>query len=249
MINLLYWAIMILVTFGLILLGYRLFGLAGLYAFAALALVIADIQVLKRVEILGLAATLGNVVFSTTFLITDIVSEIYGKAKAKIAVGIGFFSMLVFLVLSQLTLAFIPSAGDWAHPHLVALLSLIPRITIASLVAYLISNTHDVWAYQVWRKKFPSIRHIWIRNNASTILSQLLDTAVFSLIAFLGVFPFSVVIQIALSTYIFKVIVAVADTPFVYLARWMHDNDKVGLLLLPEEKDADVSFTLQPGKV
>lgn len=229
--NLFLWVGLILGTFGLILLAYRLFGFYGLIAFSALALIIANIQVLKRVEILGLAATLGNVVFSATFLTTDIISEVYGKAKAKLAVHIGFFSMLAFLVLSQVTLFFAPSPGDWAQPHLEALFTILPRITAASLIAYFISNRFDVAAFAFWKAKKPGDNTLWIRNNASTLVSQLLDSLAFSFIAFLGIFPLDIVIQIALSTYIFKVVVALADTPFVYLARWMHRTGRVGYLL------------------
>lgn len=233
--NVLLWVGMIFGTFGLILLSYRLFGFFGLVAFSALALVVANVQVLKQVEILGLAATLGNVVFSATFLTTDIASEIYGKAKAKLAVHIGFFSMIAFLALMQLTLWFSPTAQDWAQPHLEALFTILPRVTLASLAAYFLSNRHDVWAFAFWKKRLPGDNKLWIRNNASTLVSQLLDSLVFSFIAFLGVFPLPVVIEIALSTYIFKVFVAVADTPFVYIARWMHRTGRTGLLLNADE--------------
>lgn len=231
MINVLLWVGMIVGTFGLILAAFRLFGYFGLAAFSALALIIANIQVLKQVEIFGLAATLGNVVFSATFLTTDIASEIYGRAKSKLLVHIGFFSMITFLILSQLTLLFAPAADDWASPHLAALFTILPRVTLASLVAYFFSNHHDVWAFEFWKKRFPGEKTLWIRNNASTLVSQLLDSMLFSFVAFLGVFPLPVVIEIALSTYIFKVIVAIVDTPFVYIARWMHRTGRVGLLL------------------
>lgn len=233
--NVLLWVGMIVGTFGLILLSYRFFGFFGLIAFSALALIIANVQVLKQVEILGLAATLGNVVFSATFLTTDIISEIYGKAKAKLAVHVGFFSMIAFLVLMQLTLMFAPASGDWAQPHLEALFTILPRVTLASLAAYFISNRHDVWAFAFWKKRMPGDDKLWIRNNASTLVSQLLDSMVFSFVAFLGVFPLPVVIEIALSTYIFKVFVAVADTPFVYIARWMHRTRRTGLFLNKDE--------------
>jgi uncharacterized integral membrane protein (TIGR00697 family) len=233
--NVLLWVGMIVGTFGLILLAYRLFGFFGLIAFSALALIIANVQVLKQVDIFTLAATLGNVVFSATFLTTDILSEIYGKAKAKLAVHIGFFSMITFLILMQLTLMFTPSAGDWAQPHLEALFTILPRITVASLIAYFISNRHDVWAFEYWKKRLPGDNKLWVRNNASTLVSQLLDSIIFSFIAFLGVFPLEIVIQIALSTYIFKVFVAIADTPFVYIARWMHRTGRTGLFLNKDE--------------
>jgi len=239
MVELLMWVAMIGATFGLILLGYRLFGLYGLYGFAALALVIANVQVLKNVTMLGMAATLGNVVFSATFLTTDILSEIYGKAKARTAVYIGFFSMIAFLITIQLALWFPAAADDWAQPHMKALFTILPRITLASLIAYFISNRHDVWAFDFWRKKFPGSKTLWIRNNASTGVSQLLDSVLFSFIAFFGVFPLQVVLEITATTYILKVLVALADTPFVYVARWMARTGRVGLLLNHEDRQID----------
>lgn len=238
-----FWVTMIVGTFGLILTAYKLFGLYGLYGFAALALVIANIQVLKNVTMLGFAATLGNVVFSATFLTTDIIGEIYGKAKAKVAVYIGFFSAIVFLVTIQLALWFPAAPGDWAQPHMEALFTILPRITVASLTAYFFSNLHDVWAFAFWKKIFPAKKYLWLRNNASTVVSQLVDSTLFAFIAFLGIFPLGVVIEIALTTYILKVIVAVADTPFVYLARRMKENGGVGILLSGELKVADHRLT------
>lgn len=241
MINGLLWVGLILTTFSLILLSYRLFGLYGLYGFSAFALIVANIQVLKAVEIFGVAASIGSVVFSATFLITDIIGELYGKDKARTAVYIGFFSTITFLVFTQISLAFIPSANDWANPHLSAIFSLLPRVTLASLGAYFFSNMHDVWAYSFWRKKFPGKKQIWIRNNASTIISQLLDSIVFASIAFIGLFPIEIFFQLAFSTYLFKVVVAAADTPFVYAARWLQEKGKVGALLAEEDRERDLN--------
>ncbi len=93
-----------------------------------------------------------------------------------------------------------------------------PRIVLGSMAAYLISQLHDVWAYQYWKGK---VRHIWVRNNASTIVSQLIDSVIFTFAAFAGTFPMGVLLEIVISTYLLKVIVAIVDTPFIYLARWM----------------------------
>jgi uncharacterized integral membrane protein (TIGR00697 family) len=87
---------------------------------------------------------------------------------------------------------------------------------LASLAAYMIAQRHDVWAFHFWKKRFPETKQLWIRNNLSTFVSQLIDSAVFVLIAFLGVFETSLLVEIFLTTYLFKFIVAAADTPFVY---------------------------------
>ena len=226
MINFALWVGLIITAFSLIVLSYRLFGLTGLYSFSALSIVVANIQVLKQVDIFGWAMTMGAVVYSASFLITDIISELYGEKKAKGAVYIGFWSMLLFVLLSQFSLEFIPSARDWAHPHMLALFSILPRILLASIIGFLISNLHDVKAFTYWKKRFPAPKHIWIRNNASTVVSQLIDTFLFISIAFIGVFPLPVMLQIMATTYVFKVLIALADTPFVYLAAHIHSKTK-----------------------
>ena len=93
-----------------------------------------------------------------------------------------------------------------------------PRVVLASMAAYLVSQWHDVWAFNFWKKKTGG-RFLWLRNNLSTLVSQLLDSVIFCVIAFVGVFESGVWVQILVTTYVFKVIVAVLDTPFIYLAR------------------------------
>lgn len=216
--NELYWIIMLLVNFAAILISYRLFGRLGLYIWVPIAAIIANIQVTKTIELFGFEATLGNIVYATSFLVTDILSENYGKKEATKAVAIGFFSLIIMTVLMQLALLFAPSSSDFAHGSLQTIFSIMPRIAIGSLAAYGISQTHDIWAYSFWKRKRPSQRYIWLRNNLSTMVSQLIDTLVFTLIAFYGVFPTAVLIEICLTTYLLKWLVAALDTPFIYLA-------------------------------
>ena len=212
---------MLAVNFAAILVAYRLFGRLGLYVWVPIAAIVANIQVIKTVELFGLTATLGNIVYATSFLVTDILSENYGRKEANRAVAIGFFSLVAMVVLMNAALLFEPHPSDTAQPHLVAVFSLLPRITAASLAAYLVSQFHDVWAYHLWKRLLPERRHIWVRNNLSTLVSQLIDSVVFTLLAFAGVFELPVLLEIVLTTYLLKALVAVADTPLVYLAsRW-----------------------------
>ena len=125
----------------------------------------------------------------------------------------------------QFAIRFKPDASDIMQPHLKAIFGLMPRIVAASLVAYLISQHHDVWAFHFW-KGVTRGRWLWLRNNLSTMVSQLLDTTVFTFLAFWGIFPWPVFWQIFITTYIFKWLIALIDTPFLYFARWLYHQKR-----------------------
>jgi hypothetical protein len=110
------------------------------------------------------------------------------------------------------------------HEATNTIFSLMPRLAFASLTAYLLSQHHDVWAFHFWKDKYPAHKHLWIRNNASTMVSQIIDSAVFVLIAFYGVFETKVLFEVFITTYFLKFLVAAADTPFVYWGKHIHLN-------------------------
>lgn len=218
---------MLAVNFGCILVSYRIFGKTGLYTWIPLAAIVSNIQVIKLVELFGITATLGNIVYASSFLVTDILSEMYGKKQARKAVFIGLFSLVAMTVLMNLALFFTPALDDFAQDSLAVIFGFMPRIAAASLLAYLVSQMHDVWAYDFWRKRFPALRLIWLRNNASTMVSQFIDSTVFTVLAFWGVFSPEVLVQIFWTTYLLKWVVGLADTPFIYLARLWYDQGKI----------------------
>ncbi len=227
--NELIWFAEILANFFLIILAYKLFGKWGLIMWIPVSVIVANIQVVQTVELFGFAATLGNVVYATSFLITDILSENYGKKEANKAVWIGFFSLISMTLLMNIALLYTPLAGDdfavKTQESTRTIFSLMPRIAFASLSAYLLSQHHDVWAFHFWKNRFPTDRQLWIRNNLSTMVSQLLDSGVFVLIAFYGVFETAILFEIFMTTYLLKFIVAAADTPFVYIGKAIHRKD------------------------
>ncbi|WDP92711.1 MAG: queuosine precursor transporter [Desulfobacter sp.] len=225
--NELLWAAMLAVNFGCILIAYRFFGRTGLYAWVPLAAIVANVQVIKLVDLFGITATLGNIVYASSFLVTDILSEIYGKKDARKAVYIGLFSLVVMTGLMNLALAFAPAADDFAQQSLSTIFGFMPRIAGASLLAYLISQTHDVWAFEFWKNRFPAKRFLWLRNNASTMASQFIDSSLFTIVAFWGVYPTGALIEIFWTTYILKWVVGAADTPFIYVARRWFDKGKI----------------------
>lgn len=216
--NELLWFLFMVFDFGMALLAVRFFGKKALYAIIVMDIIICNIQVLKTISLFGLITTTGNILYGSIFLATDLLSEVYGKEEARKGVFLGFWGLLFMTISMQLTLHFVPHTSDFAQPHLSALFSVLPRIALASLSAYLLSQLHDVWAFHFWKSKTGE-KQLWLRNNASTLISQLIDSTVFVVIAFWGVFEFSVVLQIFISTYLFKVIVALFDTPVLYLGK------------------------------
>ena len=218
MINELLWIGLLISSFLIVILAYKLFGKTGLYVWTAVGVILANIQVMKTIQVFGMVTASGNVVYASLFLVTDILNENYTKKDAQKAVWIGFFVLIATTILMQITLQFIPHESDFLSEHISAIFSFLPRIAFASLVAYLISQSHDVWFFAKL-KKMHKKKHLWLRNNLSTLTSQLLDNTIFTLIAFAGVFSWSIIGQIFITSLILKVIVAACDTPFVYLAR------------------------------
>ena len=212
--------IFIFIHFGLVLFAYRQFGKTGLMVWIAISTILANIQVLKGIEILGLQATLGNTLYGSIFFATDILSEKYGKKDAARSVYLGFFSAITLLITMQLALLFVPLQDDFAlavHDALSLIFGFSGRIVLASLTAYLISQLLDVTIYNRIRLWLPADRWLWVRNNGSTMISQAIDTAIFVSIAFWGL-SYDLW-QIMLSTYILKFLIAALDTPFLYLSK------------------------------
>ena len=216
--NELLWIGFALLDLTMVVILFRLFGRPGLFALIVFNLLLCNIQVLKTVELFGLTTTLGNVLYASVFLATDLLSEFHGKEEARKGVLLGFMTLVMATAYMQIALLFTPAEGDFAHQHLQAIFGFWPRVALASMAAYLVSQMHDVWAYHAIRNRTGEGR-LWLRNNLSTLVSQLLDSLIFCSIAFVGVFETKVLVEIFVTTYLMKVLVAVLDTPFIYLAR------------------------------
>ncbi|MDE5911077.1 MAG: queuosine precursor transporter [Clostridia bacterium] len=221
----------LVVIYGVALLAYKLFGKSGLYCVSALATVLANVEVIILIKAFGMEQTLGNILFAVTFLITDILSECEGKKSANKAVFIGIFSQIFFLILSQSWLLYKPSESDTAMEAIKAVFSNTPRLVLASLAVYAISQVFDVWLYHKWwnftQKKFGDKRKfLWLRNNGSTLVSQILNTFLFTVIAFAGTYDFKTLLSIFGSSYIIYVVTTLLDTPVLYLARHISDKAK-----------------------
>lgn len=217
------------ITYSIVLLLFKLFKEQGLYLWTVVATIAANIEVLIIINAFGMEMTLGNILFASTFLVTDIMSELFSKKAAQTAVWLGIATSVCFILISQSWMLYIPGENDFATPAIRTVFSNTPRLMIVGIAVYVIVQLFDVWAYHKWweftshrfkdRKKF-----LWLRNNGSTLVSQLLNTILFTWGAFLGTYSTQTLISIAFSSYVIFIVTSLADTPFVYLARYLHSR-------------------------
>jgi len=162
--------------------------------------------------------SVGILPYPITFLITDLISEIFGKKKANQIVTAGifasFFSMGIVL-LADLAPAIASSPiGDTVFSSVFALS---PIAVLASMLAYLFAQYVDIAIYHFW-KHLTQGKHLWLRNNFSTFLSQFIDTfTVVSLLCLFGVLPWELFYGLVISGFVFKIFIALLDTPLLYL--------------------------------
>ena len=206
---------------------YRMFGKQGLLAWVAIGTIIANIQVIKTVEIFGISATLGNVMFASIYLATDILNDIYGRKVAKRAVWLGFSSTLVMIIIMQMSLHFIPAPEDTAQNAFHAIFDVVPRIALGSIVAYIIGQHVDVFIFSLIKKLFSSDKTFIIRAYGSTIISSIIDTALFVSIAFIGSLPGMAVFEIFITTYVLKLVSTIFNVPFGYIAKSFYRKGKI----------------------
>jgi len=172
-----------------------------------------------------MALTLGNVTYGSIFLATDILNEIYGVKEAQKSIYIGFFALLTFTLITQVDLHYISNSSDFAGEAMKTLFTITPRVCFGSMFAYFISNMLDVYLYMLIKKCLPSDKFLWLRNNSATLISQFFDTIIFTCIAFVGVFQKEIIFQLCVTTYLLKIIIALLDTPFLYIAKRIKTED------------------------
>ena len=243
------WFLMLILCFLSILVFLRLFGYVGLYVYSAIAIIAANIQVLKQANFNFFSSinekiipfyepspiALGTILFASTFLCTDILSEYYGKEKARKNVLIGFCSFFLMTILMLVTIGIQPAEDEWVsmvQESLAILFTPMTSIFVASMIAYLISQYFDIWFFS-YLKEISSNKLLWLRNNVSTAVSSLIDNTIFSIFAWIilnpNPFPLSdVIMTFILGVYLLRVFIAILDTPFIYLAKYF----------IPEEKNS-----------
>ncbi len=155
--------------------------------------------------------------FPVVFLMTDVVGEVYGKRAAQLFVLAGFVSTALFIAYSFLSLAMPWSAdGEWARQGYNQIFGVSARIAVASLTAFLIAEYQDVLSFFFFREKL-GVKFFWLRSLLSNLWSQLLDTTIFMVIAFAGVYATHTIISIIITWWLYKVAMGALYTPLSYL--------------------------------
>jgi uncharacterized integral membrane protein (TIGR00697 family) len=186
------------------------------------AIVTANLMGTKIADFGLFAASVGIFMYPITFLVTDIVAEVHGKGRLKGFIVAGFLVNVMLFLMIMLSVWLPPASRYASNEAFLEVFNPSLRIVAASLVAFLIAQIHDIMSFEFMKKKTRG-RFLWLRNNASTIVSQFLDTTIFMFIAFYMVTPkytADFIFMLIIPYWLVKVGVALLDTPFVYLGVW-----------------------------
>lgn len=221
------WVLTVVYDLGLAILLYRFFGKYGLYAAVILGIVLGNLQggKVSQLEFFGYSftASMGAILYSGIYFATDVLNEKFGREEANRAVMLGFVANIAVMITLLISVQFRPSeitgSALEVHNAISTLAGYSPFFVIGSLIAYLVSQTFDVWIFHRI-KVLTDGKYLWLRNNVSTITSQALDTFLYTFVWVIGTeLSFAAAFGIALTKYVFKVIIALVDTIFIYWVR------------------------------
>tara|TARA_A100001035_G_C27770380_1_gene496002 strand:+ start:435 stop:1154 length:720 start_codon:yes stop_codon:yes gene_type:complete len=221
------WAFTVFYDLTITILLFRFFGLKGLFIAVTLGIMLANLQggKVSDLSLFGQTFTvsMGAIMYSGIYFATDLISEKYGRKEANKAVILGAISNVVIMFTLVLSTYYLPSeiasSSEMVHSAISTLALYSPIFVIGSITAYLISQTFDVWVFHKI-KTLTGNKYLWLRNNLSTLSSQALDTFIYTFVwVIAGELTFLAALSIALTKYIFKFIIAIMDTFFIYMVR------------------------------
>lgn len=184
-------------------------------------------EMIRNESIYTMSVPVGVIAYPFTFLATDLISELYGRKKAQLVVWVGFWMNVFMLFLMSVNHWLPNTAGVSGGLNLFeGVYEFMIGNTVASMIAYLIAQTVDVRLFHFW-KSLTEGKHLWLRNNASTTVSQLVDsTAILSILFIAGnlgedIDTIGKLIILILNSYLFKFFFALFDTPLIYFGVWL----------------------------
>ena len=188
------------------------------------ALLLANLLGTKITTIFGINVSVGIFAYPMTFVCTDIIAEVRGEKVTRQFVKVGLIALFLTIILVAIALYLPPSSRYPYNDEFTLVFQTSFRMIIASMISFAISQYHDIWAFSLIKEKTRG-RFLWLRNNISTIFSQLIDTTIFMFLAFYKVAPkftAGFIVSLIIPYWLFKIIFALADTPFVYLGvKWL----------------------------
>lgn len=217
--ELIYFLLILLIAMAIPLVALKL-GREWLIALAPIYLITANVFAESFLPVFGYLTSLAIPIYAATFLVTDLLSEHYGKDDARRAVFAGLIGQLIFVSM-MLAVINAPILSDKLAMYK-NVFSFLPRLIFGSFVAYLVSQNWDIFVYHSIMKLTGKDKLLWLRNNASSMSSQLIDTIIFLTIAFYGRPPFDNLPALSVfifTTWVVKLVVASIDTPYLYFSR------------------------------
>ena len=221
------WLLVVFYDLTLVILLYRFFGKYGLYAAVILGIILGNLQggKISELQIFGTSinVSMGAILYSGIYFATDLLNEKFGKNEANRAVYLGFFANIAVMITLWLSINFLPSSLSGSalevHTAISTLAQYSPIFIIGSLMAYLASQTFDVWFFNYLKEKTDG-KKLWLRNNLSTMTSQLIDTLIYQFTWVIATdLSFAEAFGLAVVKYIFKFVIAIVDTIFIYIVR------------------------------
>lgn len=199
-------------------------GQAALVAFVCLQCVLANLFVVKQITLFGFSATCADAFTVGAVLGLNLLQEYFGRTIARTCIWINFFLLIFYVIVSQIHLAYIPNSYDTMQACFIPILGLMPRIVIASFVVYFIAQWADYALYGFLRRILGD-RYLVVRNVVSIMLTQLLDTVLFSFLGLYGIIEN--IWQIIFISYVIKLVAIAIASPFVLFSKKIHSPTKL----------------------
>ena len=214
--------------------NFKYLGTISVYFVAVL--LISNIASTKIVDFGIFTFDGGTLLFPLSYIFGDILTEVYGYKKAQTTIWLGFVCIFMMSAILMIVGA-LPAAPDWGNQAAYdAILGLTPRIVLASLLAFTLgsfSNSYILSKMKLWTKG----KMLWTRTIGSTVVGELVDSAVFIVVAFFGILPNSLLVTLIISNYVFKTLVEVVLTPVTYkIVAFLKKNES------EDYYDADTNF-------
>lgn len=199
------------------------FGLRALQLVALFLILCTSTLAGKLVTIFGFSVSAATCLYAGIFLVTDVISEAYGKKAGLQTVGFTLFGMISFLAIGLIVSSMVANPETPVAEGLDAIFAFLPRLMLGGVLAFTLAQSTDVILFH-WFSKLTSGKHLWLRNNGSTMVSQFIDTVVVWMVAFYGVVDD--IWTIIFASYAIKLVTAAIDTPFAYIAIKLNKNSK-----------------------
>lgn len=179
------------------------------------SILISNVTSIKVIKLGSIMLPASALLFPITYILGDVIAEVYGFKKAKLVILIGFLCNAFMVLYFQIAIKLPPSDTWTLQECFSSVLSTTPRMFIASLCAYLFGSLSNAYIMQLL-KKITRGKYLWVRTIGSTIVGEFLDTIIFSSIAFAGNMPFDVLLTMMVCQFLWKVLYEIISTPFTY---------------------------------